>query len=133
MYIKNYVHCCFSKDSTNFFSSWALAPTHIKIFIRGLSTLLSSTLITSIFLVSKGLSYFYNKPNNTWLLVDMEFLLSCLTRRVTRELWSWALKKKFHIYARLCLQTSALWCISASFYLSICICPSAGVFIFFDL
>ena len=38
------------------------------------------------FLVSKGLLCLYDKQNNTWLLVDMEFLLSCSTRHLTREL-----------------------------------------------
>ena len=35
----------------------------------------------SAFLVSKGLLCLYDKQNNTWLLVDMEFLLLCSTRR----------------------------------------------------
>ena len=33
----------------------------------------------SVLLVSKGLLCLYDKQNNTWLLVDMEFLFSCLT------------------------------------------------------
>ena len=35
----------------------------------------------SAFLPSKGLLCLYDKQNNTWLLVDMEFLFSCSTRR----------------------------------------------------
>ena len=40
------------------------------------------------FLLSKGLLCLYDKQNNTWLLVDMEFLFSCLTRHITRSLHS---------------------------------------------
>ena len=39
----------------------------------------------STFLVSKGLLCLYDKQNDTWLLVDMEFLFSCLTRQLTSE------------------------------------------------
>ena len=42
----------------------------------------------STFLVSKGLLCLYDKQNNTWLLVDMEFLFSCSTRHLTRSLHS---------------------------------------------
>ena len=42
----------------------------------------------SAFLVSKGLLCLYDKQNNTWLLVDMEFLFSCSTRHLTRSLRS---------------------------------------------
>ena len=35
------------------------------------------------FLLSKGLLCSYDKQNNTWLLVDMEFLFSCSTRHLT--------------------------------------------------
>ena len=40
------------------------------------------------FLLSKGLLWLYDKQNNTWLLVDMEFLFSCSTRHSTRWLRS---------------------------------------------
>ena len=33
--------------------------------------------MTSTLLVSKGLLSLYDKQNNAWLLIDMEFLLSC--------------------------------------------------------
>ena len=36
----------------------------------------------------KGLLRLYDKQNNTWLLVDMEFLFSCSTRHLTRSLRS---------------------------------------------
>ena len=42
----------------------------------------------SAFLLSKGLLCFYARQNNTWLLVDMEFLFSCSTRHLTRSLRS---------------------------------------------
>ena len=35
----------------------------------------------SPFLPSEGLLCLYDRQNNTWLLVDMEFLFSCSTRR----------------------------------------------------
>ena len=42
----------------------------------------------SAFLLSKGLLCLSNKQNNTWLLVDMEFLFSCSTQHLTRSLRS---------------------------------------------
>ena len=42
----------------------------------------------SAFLPSKGLLCLYDKQNNTWLLVDMEFLFECSTRHLTRSLRS---------------------------------------------
>ena len=65
------------------FPSWALAPTHCAIFMR--------ESFIPLFLVFKGLLYLYNRQNNTWwLLVDMEYLFSCLTRHLTRSLRSLA-------------------------------------------
>ena len=46
------------------------------------------SLMKSAFLPSKGLLCLYDKQNNTWLLVDMEFLFSCSTRHLTRSLRS---------------------------------------------
>ena len=66
----------------------------------------------SAFRVSKGLFCLYDKQNNTWLLVDMEFLFSCSTRHFTRELSSETLDEKFHIYARPCILY--IWCESVS-------------------
>ena len=40
------------------------------------------------FLLSKGLLCLCDKQNNTWLLVDMEFLFSFSTRHLTRSLRS---------------------------------------------
>ena len=39
-----------------------------------------NSLIKSTSLLSKGLLCLYDKQNNTWLLVDLEFLFSCSTR-----------------------------------------------------
>ena len=44
----------------------------------------------SAFLLSKGLLCLYEKQNNTWLLVEMEFLFSCSTQHLTRSLRSLA-------------------------------------------
>ena len=73
---------CFCSDSTHVFI--LSAPTHFTIFIRGLPILLIS-LIKSTFLISKGLLCFYDKQNNTWLLVGITFLFSCslVSYRVT--------------------------------------------------
>ena len=42
----------------------------------------------SAFLLSKSSCVYVIKQNNTWLLVDMEFLFSCSTRHPTRSLRS---------------------------------------------
>ena len=42
----------------------------------------------SVFLVSKGLLFLYDKQNHTWLLVGIKFLFSCSTRHLTRSLRS---------------------------------------------
>ena len=41
----------------------------------------------SVVILSKGLLCLSDKQNNTWLLVDMEFLFSCSTQHLTRELY----------------------------------------------
>ena len=41
-----------------------------------------------VFLFQIFLRCLYNKQNNTWLFVDMEFLFSCSTRYLTRSLRS---------------------------------------------
>ena len=46
------------------------------------------SIMKSAFLVSKGLLCLHDKQNNTWLLVDMEFLFSCSTRHLTCSLRS---------------------------------------------
>ena len=59
-----------------------------RMFIQGCRSFYFHPLITSTFLVRKGLLCLYNKQNNRRLLVDMEFLFSCLTRHLTRSLRS---------------------------------------------
>ena len=67
-------------------------------------------------LFTKGLLCLYDKQNNTWLLVDTEFLSSCSNRHLTRSLRSHVFKSiahntavsekledKFHTYARPCI------------------------------
>ena len=53
----------------------------------GFSILLFSFIMESTFLVSKGLLCLYDKENNTWLLLNTEFLFSCSTRHLPRSLW----------------------------------------------
>ena len=60
--------------------------THFTIFSRGLSIFLFS-LINSTFPCGVLLCL-YDEQNNTWLLVDMEFLFSCSTRHFIRSLRS---------------------------------------------
>ena len=58
------------------------------------------------FLVSKGVLCFYDKQNNTWLLVDMEFLLSCSIRHLTRSLCSFV-SYRFEHSKRNCISSRA--------------------------
>ena len=81
------------------FSSWALAPTHFTIFIRGLSIILFSFINKvfpfKTFLVSKGLLCLYDKQNNTWLPISIKFIFSCSNRHLTclrRSLLSYRVK-----------------------------------------
>ena len=62
-------------------------PTHYD-YYSGIFDSLFSFITESAFLLSKGLLCLYDKQNNTWLLVDMEFLFSCLARHLTRSLRS---------------------------------------------
>ena len=61
----------------------------------------------STFLPSKGLLCLYDKQNNTWLLVDMEFLRVQLNISLVCCAHAWAieltLEEKFQIYARPCI------------------------------
>lgn len=55
-----------------------------------------------------SLVYSYNKQSNTWLLVDMQFLLvfnfiSHLFTALTCEILGWTLEEKFRIYVRPCI------------------------------
>ena len=44
------------------------------------------------------LSMFIYKQNNTWVLVNVKFLLSCLSFKS-----SWTLEEKFYVYVRSCI------------------------------
>ena len=62
-------------------------PTHYD-YYSGIFDSLFSFITESAFLLSKGLLCLYDKQNNTWLLVDMEFLFLCSARHLTRSLRS---------------------------------------------
>ena len=67
------------------------APTHYTIVIQGCRFIYFHSSVKSAILLSKGQLCLYDKQNNTWLLVDMEF-----PSRVQ-------LDEKFHIYLRQCI------------------------------
>ena len=46
--------------------------------------------------------------NNTWVCIDMEFLIKCLTHKLMHEMSSWTWEEKFHIYKHL----HVLFCLS---------------------
>ena len=81
----------------------ALTPTHSTTFFRGSWIVISSFINKAIFLSRKGLLSLFNKWNNSWLLVGVEFLFSCSTLHLTGELSSWTLEDKSHNYARPCI------------------------------
>ena len=61
------------------------------------------SLLKFTFLVSNGQLCLYDKKKkNTCLLVEMEYLFSCSTWHLTRELSGSTLEEKFHIYTHLC-------------------------------
>ena len=72
-----------------FLKSWFIAFFHLKSQRQRTLRLLFEdcwftyfhSLMKSAFLPSKGLLCLYDKQNKTWLLVNMEFLFSCSTRR----------------------------------------------------
>ena len=94
------MHCSFFNDSTHFFRLEPLHRRTLRFLFGDCLSFYFHWLVKSSFLVSKGLLSIYNKQNNTRLLADMEFLFACFTQHLTRELSSWTLEKKFHIYAR---------------------------------
>ena len=81
----------------------ALTPTHSTTFFRGLWIVISSFINKAIFLSRKGLLSLFNKWNNSWLLVGVEFLFSCSTLYLTGELSSCTLEDKSHNYASPCI------------------------------
>ena len=75
------------------FASSSLATAHCVIFFFGNCRILYfHWLFKLAFLVSKGLLCLYDEQNNTWLLLDMEFLFSCSTRAIElntrRVIWN---------------------------------------------
>ena len=67
------------------FSSLALSPTQFTTFFLDGASYVFHLLIKSTLLAGKDLLCLDNKQNNTWSLVDSEFLFSCSTRRLTSK------------------------------------------------
>ena len=67
------------------FSSLALSPTQFTTFFLDGASYVFHSLIKSTLLAGKDLLCLDNKQNNTWSLVDSEFLFSCSTRRLTSK------------------------------------------------
>ena len=76
---------CFIIVIQRMFSSWVRQCT-LQFVFGDCRSFYFHSLIESTFLVSKGLLCLYEKHNNTWLLVDMKFLVTCSTRHLTRSL-----------------------------------------------
>ena len=104
--IENYDHCCFcNHDSTHF--------SILRVSANALYDCYSGIVDSFIFIHSWSRLFFLvkgykTKQNNTWLLVDMEFLFSCSTRHLTRSprsLASYRVKhlKRNSIYKRPCI------------------------------
>ena len=81
-------NCLFNHNSTHFSVLRVSANALYDCYSGIVDSFIFSHLMKSAFLVSKGLLRSYDKQNNTWLLVDMEFFHLCSTRLVTRELLS---------------------------------------------
>ena len=115
------------------FSSWVRQCT-LKFVFGDCRSFYFHSFIESTFLVSKGLLYLYEKHNNTWLLVDMKFLVTCSTRHLTRSLSSlvscWgkhskrnSISKRTHVLS--CVILYFISCIDAC--ICICICVGVGL------
>ena len=75
------------------FASSSLATAHcVSFFFGNCRILYFHWLFKLAFLVSKGLLCLYDEQNNTWLLLNMEFLFSCSTRAIElntrRVIWN---------------------------------------------
>ena len=86
-------------------TKWAF-PRKLHIFTRE-DNMLSLHVKRSLFLWLHNKSRLfhrslYNKQNITCPLVDMNFIFSCSTLYLTREISSWTLEDKIHIHARPC-------------------------------
>ena len=80
--IDNYDHCCFcNHDSTHFSILRVSANALYDYYSRIFDSFIFIHKSNRLFFPSKGLLCLYDKQNNTWLLVDTEFLFSCSTRR----------------------------------------------------
>ena len=87
--VENYDHCCFCNHDSTHFSILRVSANALYDCYSGIvDSFIFIHLMKSAFLVSKGLLRSYDKQNNTWLLVDMEFFYLCSTRLLTRELLS---------------------------------------------
>ena len=92
--IENFVNwkldqCWFcDHDSTHFSILRVGTKRTLRLLFGDCRFIYFHSLMKSAFLLSKGLLCLYNKQNNTWLLVDMEFLFSRSTRYLSRSLHS---------------------------------------------
>ena len=84
--IDNYDHCCFCNHDSTHFSILRVSANDY--YSRIFDSFIFIHKSNRFFFPSKGLLCLYDKQNNTWLLVDMEFLFSCSTRHLTRSLRS---------------------------------------------
>ena len=85
--IENYERCFCNHDSTHFHLKSQRQHT-LRMLFEDCRFIYFHSLMKSAFLPSKGLLCLCDKQNNTWLLVDMEFLFSCSTRHLTHSLRS---------------------------------------------
>ena len=109
------------------FSSWERQRTLIFLF-GDFRSFYFHSLLKLTFLVSNGQMCLHDKQNNTWLLLDMEFLFLCSTWHLTRELSSlseyikYGKKSKSYVFSgfgngisrelRTKIDTSILWTMS---------------------
>ena len=88
LWIENYDHSCFCNHDSTHFSILRVSAHTLRLLFEDCRFVYFHSLMNSAFLPSKGLLCLYDKQNNTWLLVDMEFLFSCSTWHLTRSLRS---------------------------------------------
>ena len=79
-----YGHCLFSR-SFNAFHLQSYRRRNLRVFFLNGASYVFHSLIKSTLLAGKDLLCLDNKQNNTWSLVDSEFLFSCSTRRLTSK------------------------------------------------
>ena len=89
LYTENYEHCYFCNHDSTHFSILRVSANTLHNCYSGICQFIYfHSIMKSAFLLSKGLLCSYDNQNNTWLIVDMEFFLSCSTRHLTRLLLS---------------------------------------------